>query len=87
MFLPISNPDFEDKLEDVKYWLLEFDDEDFPIREIGVDVNGEVILKMPYKKNYGFWIDNELKYTDFIEMFLAKEVDQIFFKEKWNNFP
>ncbi len=83
--LPISNPDFENKIEDVVYWLLEFDEDDVPIREIGLDKNNEVILKMPYKKNYGFWTDNELLYDDFINRFSAVSIDSIMFEAKWNN--
>ncbi|MXV37296.1 hypothetical protein GO491_01200 [Flavobacteriaceae bacterium Ap0902] len=80
-----SNPDYDQyKIDEVRIWLIEFDEEDIPIREIGLKENGEVILKMPFKKNYGFWTDNILKYSDFIERFSAEPIDAIFFNEKWN---
>jgi len=82
--LPISNPDFENRIDDVKHWLVEFDEENIPTREIGLDGDSEVILKMPHKKNYGFWTDNELFYDDFISRFSAVEVDRIAFDAKWN---
>ncbi|WP_050021974.1 hypothetical protein [Chryseobacterium sp. P1-3] len=86
IILPVSNSDFENKIDDVKYWLVEFDEENIPNREIGLDENDNVILKMPYKKNYGFWTDNELLYDDFISRFSAIEVDSITFNTKWNSF-
>jgi hypothetical protein len=82
--LPVSNPDFEDKIDNVKHWLVEYDEENVPIREIGLDENDKVILKMPYKKNYGFWTDNELLYNDFINKFSAVKIDGVMFKAKWN---
>lgn len=81
-----SNPDYDGKkIDDVTYWLLEFDEDNVPIREIGLDNNNEIILKMPYKKNYGFWTDNELLYDDFINRFSAVSIDSIMFEAKWNN--
>lgn len=82
--LPVANPDFEEKIDDVVSWIVEFDEENIPSREIGLDENDSVILKMPYKKNYGFWTDNELLFHDFINKFSAIEVDNSYFNDRWN---
>jgi hypothetical protein len=80
-----SNPDYDGggKIDDVGYWLLEVDEDDVPIREIGLDENDKVILKTPYKKNYGYWTDNTLKYEDFTLQFKTEKIDPIYFNDKW----
>lgn len=80
-----ANSDYDIKINDVKIWLIEFDENDVPIREIGLDENNEAILKMPYEKNYGFWTDNELLYDDFINRFSAVSIDSITFESKWDD--
>lgn len=82
-----SNPDYDrNKINDAIYWIVEFDEDGIPIREIGLDENDNVILKMPYKKNYGYWIDNNMKYQDFISHFDAKKIDEKYFNEKWQEY-
>ena len=82
---PKANPDFDDKIDAVFIWMLEFEDEeDFPNREIGIDSNNNIILKMPFKKNYGYWTDNNLKYNDFVNSFNAEIIDKSEFETKWN---
>lgn len=84
-FIPVSNPDFEDKIFLVSNWLLEFDNENtIPNREIGLDSEGEVILKMPYKDNYGYWVDNNLTYNDFKKLYRCEIIDKEIFYKKWN---
>ena len=85
--LPKANPDFEDKIDEVKWWLVEFDSETgIPKREIGLDKEGRVILKMPFKDNYGFWIDSNLSLNDFKESFIVSEISQNSFEESWKLF-
>lgn len=82
---PKANPDFDDKIDAVFIWLLEFEnEEDFPNREIGMDSNNNVILKMPYKKNYGYWTDNNLKYKDFVSLFNVEIINENEFLKKWD---
>jgi hypothetical protein len=51
--IPKANPDFDDKIDEVQYWLVECDNETgTPEREIGLDKEGRVILKMPFNDNY-----------------------------------
>ena len=59
--LPKANPDFDHKIAGVRYWLVELDfATGIPQREIGLDKNAQVLLKMPFEDNYGYWTDNNL---------------------------
>ena len=83
--LPKANPDFEDKINLVKTWLLEFENNNsIPEREIGLDEKGSVLVKMPYKNNYGYWVDNNLTFKDFENKFNLKIIDKDKFESKWN---
>lgn len=83
--IPNSNPDFSKKIDLVYEWLIEYNtSEDYVEREIGLDENGHVIVKMPFKDNYGFWVDTDLKIDYFISKFEAKYIEENDFNEKWN---
>jgi len=85
--IPKANPDFDNKIEDVDKWLVEFETETgIPIREIGLDNEGRVLFKMHYKNNDGYWTDNNLLLNDFKEKFNATKLDKEFFEWKWNIF-
>lgn len=74
-FIPKANPDFENLIDDVSEWQLEIDGETgLPDREIGLDVNGQVILIMPWRENYGFWTDNNITVDYFKEHFKVTEI-------------
>jgi hypothetical protein len=63
--IPKANPDFEKEIDNVHEWLIEFNkDTEVPQREIGVDNNGRMIMIMPFRKNYGYWTDNDLNLAD-----------------------
>lgn len=82
--IPKANPDFENKIQTVSNWLLEFENQSStPNREVGLDSVNEVILKMPYKKNYGYWTDNSLNYRDFKENFYCEIIDKDIFEKNW----
>ena len=86
LFLPKANPDFSSRIDDVAQWLLEFvEDLPTPNREIGLDVNGKVILKMPFRKNYGYWTDNNLTLSEFRERFKVADISQENFEMLWNS--
>ena len=73
--IPKANPDFEDKIDFVETWIVELDDETgIPEREIGMDKDGRIIVKMPFKNNYGYWTDNNLLLADFKNHFETKEI-------------
>lgn len=88
IIIPKANPDYDDKINLVNYWLLEFEDkETIPNREIGLGVNDVVVVKMPYKNNYGYWVDNSLTFNDFKNSFEAVEITGEYFEEKWKVEP
>ena len=85
--IPKANPDFEDKIKDVKYWLVELHIKTgIPQREIGLDKTGQIILKMPFNDNYGFWTDNNLLLDDFKKSFQVSEISKTSFEEQWELF-
>ena len=85
--IPKANPDFENKIDQVENWLVELDFETgIPEREIGLDKNGKVILKMPFKNNYGYWTDNNLLLDDFKKHFSTSEINNAEFEKYWNLF-
>ncbi|WP_146130047.1 hypothetical protein [Aurantibacter aestuarii] len=85
--IPKANPDFEEKIDFVETWIVELDNETgIPKREIGMDKDGRIILKMPYKKNYGFWTDSNLVFTDFKNEFDTSEITKDTFENYWNLF-
>ncbi len=85
--IPKANPDFENKIDAVKHWLVELETETgIPQREIGLDDREEVILKMPYKDNRGYWTDNNLLLSDFKKLFEVQEIDKANFEAKWELF-
>lgn len=85
--IPKANPDFDDKIDDVNEWLLEFDEEtETPEREIGINNRGQTIMIMPFGRNYGYWTDNNLKLKDFIETFNVTPVVDKEFNDRWNQF-
>jgi|SRR5688572_13354773 hypothetical protein len=82
--VPEANPDFEKKIDEVKIWLIECDNNGgLPQREIGIDKDGQVIIKMPFKNNWGYWTDNNLVLEDFRQRFQTNEISQDFFETKW----
>jgi len=80
-----ANPDYDDKITEVKYWLVEIDNETgIPEREIGLDSNDHAIMKMPHKNNYGYWTDNNLLLSDFNKHFVVNEIREEIFEDYWN---
>lgn len=64
-FIPVASPDYEAKLHLVREWLIEFDDEGRPDREIGLAATGSPIVAGPDARNYGFWLDTDMLFKDF----------------------
>lgn len=50
-----TNPDFHEAYNNVIYWWLELTAGDIPVRELGFDCNGEVIVAGPLGKNMGLF--------------------------------
>jgi hypothetical protein len=87
LFIPIANPDFESKIDAVSDWLIEFENgNEYPNREIGLNTSGKPIMVMPWKKNYGYWIDNNLLLKDFKSKFDAIDIAEEEFEKYWTLF-
>ena len=46
------------------------------MRKIGNKKKGNVILKMAFKNEYGYWTDNNLILNDFVNEFNAIEIER-----------
>ena len=85
--IPKANPDFENKINLVEKWIIELDNETgIPEREIGMDKVGRIIVKMPFKNNYGYWTDNNLLLADFKSHFETSEISRDTFENYWSLF-
>ena len=71
-FLPASNPDYKDLLPSINEWLVEFTKDGLPCREIGLNSNGDPILCGPDKRNYGYWLDTNMKENNFVGESIAE---------------
>jgi len=84
--LPNANPDYEDLIDDVHSWKLEFDIEhNATWREIGFDKSGKPIIAMPTGRNRGYWTDNNMKLKDY-EQFNPSPISDEEFEKDWNEF-
>lgn len=84
-FLPKSNPQFDNLIEFVDVWYIEYDDiNDYVEREVGLNIGKEVIVKMPFKKEYGYWLDTDMKFKDFQNTFNIEIIENTEFEIKWN---
>jgi hypothetical protein len=82
-FIPKANPDYEGKLHLVKEWLIEFDENGLPDREIGLAQNGEFVLAGPNPNNYGFWLDSNMEYKDITGVNCTSEAFNKLWQEVW----
>ena len=82
--IPRANPDFDEEIDSVESWLVECDTETGIVeREIGLNKENQAIVKMPFKENYGYWIDNNLLLPDFKEHFAVSEITKETFEQNW----
>ena len=58
-FIPRASPDHEPLYRRVKKWYLELDDSGVPVREIGLDADGQALFGAPDDRNFGFWTDSK----------------------------
>jgi len=85
--IPIANPDFENKIDEVSTWLIEFEgDSYYPNREVGLDISNNPILIMPWKKNYGYWTDNNVTLEEFKSHFNSINITKEEFEKFWKMF-
>ena len=84
--LPKANPDFENQIQNINIWLIEFDEDGIPEREIGLDKDGKTVMIMPWKDNYGYWTDNNFNLQDFENGFNSSEIEKDYFEKEWIQF-
>ena len=82
--LPQANPEFEEKYDLVRNWIVEFDEQGLALREIGLEKNGKVIVAAPYEGNCGFWLDTNMNYDDFKD-FNGEIISRDEFEKYWEN--
>lgn len=78
-FIPKSNPDYENRLHLVREWLIEFDEDGLPNREVALDKDGNFVFCGPNSANYGFWLDTNMKFQNFKGTVCTPE----YFKSMW----
>ena len=72
-----TNPNYKHSL--VTEWFVEFGDDDYPWREIGLGLDGVPVFSGPNDEDYGYWLDTNMKYDDFE----GTEITAEEFEEKW----
>ena len=83
---PKANPDFDRKIDLVTEWYLEFlNKEQPPTREIGVNDERQIIMKMPYKRNCGYWTDNNIELEEISKRFNIEVISEETFEEMWKS--
>lgn len=82
-----TNPDFDDKIDYVAQWFVEYDNTEYHqvIREIGLDLQHNVIVKLPDKRNYGFWLDTNMEIEDFKKNFGIQMITEQKFNDLWDS--
>lgn len=83
---PKANPDFENQIQNINIWLIEFDVNGIPEREIGLDKDEKVVMIMPWKDNYGYWTDTNFNLKDFKNGFNYLQIAEAYFENAWNQF-
>ncbi len=75
-----ANPGYRNKYHLICTWLIEFDDNGDPWREIGLDEHEKVVVAGPSDENYGFWLDTNMRIGDFT----GEPVDTDYFERMWS---
>ena len=84
--VPNANPDYGHLIDKVVAWKIEYNlIKDAVTREIGYDQQGNAIVAMPNKNNYGYWTDNQLKLIDY-NRFDPQPVSAEHFEKEWGLF-
>ncbi len=74
-----ANPSYRGKYHLVRCWLIEFDEEGIPGREIGLEETDAVVMAGPSEIDLGFWLDANMRYPDFTGSPVAAE----YFEKMW----
>jgi hypothetical protein len=74
-----ANPGYHGRYHLVRCWLIEFDEEGMPTREIGLDETDLVVVAGPSMMDYGFWMDANMRISDFT----GDPVTPEYFEKMW----
>jgi hypothetical protein len=80
------NPSYTGKHYSIHFWLFEFDDEGFMLREVGLGVNDQVIGVASDERNIGMWCGQNIylsDITDQSEAYSAVAITSEYFEECW----
>jgi hypothetical protein len=81
--LPLRNPEFEERFDDVCRWLLEVDGATGLVsRELGLDADDRPIVAAPLGENVGFWAGT----NDPLDWRGMVRVDAALFESAWGRF-
>ncbi len=81
--VPVRNPDLEHLYNQVATWHVETDVfTGKPLREIGLNSDGRVVVISPWRNNYGFILDSPVTFN-FAEY---EHVSAEQFEHEWNSF-
>ena len=79
VFVPEANPSYHKKMHLIREWYIEFDGDENPWREVGLDAEGTPVIAGPSERDYGFWLNTNLKRRDFE----GHEISRDEFEQKW----
>jgi uncharacterized protein YndB with AHSA1/START domain len=74
-----ANPSYRGKHHLIHSWLIEFDGDERPLREIGLDENGSIVVAGPSAMDYGFWLDTNMRLSDFV----GEPISEEHFEQLW----
>ncbi len=81
--MPLRNPDFEARYDDVCTWLLELENETgVVLREVGLDAQSQPIVVAPFGRNEGYWTNS----TEPLAWHAMVRVDRTVFEAAWQRF-
>jgi hypothetical protein len=74
-----ANPSYRGKYHLVHSWLIEFDEDDYPWREIGLDEGGAIVVAGPSAIGCGYWLDTNMRRSDFT----GESIPEEYFEKMW----
>lgn len=83
------NPDYAVYHRHISTWYIEYDDVKYnlPIKEFGIDINGNILFLAPSKRNYGHWCDLDADIDFYKRKFNITYITAEDFYSYWNSYP
>ena len=80
-FVPKANPGYREQMHLIDRWLVEFEDDGNPWREIGLTTDDQSAVAGPSERDYGFWCDTNMTYKDFVGENISREEFEAFWEQ------